>query len=202
MRSRTSIGMILALGLLAAAMPWDTAARAAAPETGQERSGGKETYTGSIVGVGGGLGGRTWNFTMTIDSYNTQGEALEYAQILQSQGQDDLLKAIQKSDHGTFAVAGQIGRDLNFVYQARSENGRRIIALFDRWESTWELRYGTRTLDYPFTYIELTLDSNGKGGGTLIPLARVYFDKKDPNLLNIENFGVYPLRLVNVKRES
>jgi hypothetical protein len=197
-----SICLILALSLFATlASPRDTSASVSANPSHIGTADVQERYTGTIVGVGGAAGGRTWSFTMNINGYTSQGEALEYAQILQSQGQDDLLKAISKRDLGTFSVAGQIGRTLNFVYQVPSDGGRRIIALFDRWESTWEHRSGSRTLDYPFTYVEFSVDSKGKGSGTVIPLAKVFFDKKDANLVNIENFGVYPLRLVNVERE-
>jgi hypothetical protein len=198
-----SAGVLLALSALAMiATPTYVSANLSTPKALKAMPDARETYTGTIVGVGGAAGGRTWNFTMSVKGYTTQGEALEYAQLLQSQGQDDLLKAIGKRDLGTFSVAGQIGRNLNFVYQVPSEGGRRIVALFDRWESTWERRSGARTLDYPFTYVEFSVDPNGKGSGTLIPLAKIYFDKKDSSLVNVENFGVYPLRLVNIERES
>jgi hypothetical protein len=195
---------MIAIAIGAVTIPFSPTARAELSVTEPQREDVRvsETYTGTIVGIGGGAGGRTWNFSMTVKGYTSQGEALEYAQLLQAEGQDDLLKAITKRDLGTFSVTGQIGRNLNFVYQVPSDGGRRIVALFDRWESIWERRHGTRSLDYPFTYIEISLDEEGKGSGTLIPLAKIYFDKKDASLVNIENFGVYPLRLVNVRRDS
>jgi hypothetical protein len=202
MKSKGSIGMILALSILTAvAMTPATRADGRARSPQGERSGVKQTYTGNIVGIGGALGGRTWNFTMTINGTNSQGEVAEYTQLLQSQGQDALLNAIQRRDLGTFAVTGQVGRTLNFVHKVNTDGGSRIVALFDRWESIGELRRGSRSLDYPFTYIEFSLDEKGNGSGTLIPAAKIYFDKKDPNLVNIENFGIYPLRLVNIERE-
>ena len=63
----------------------------------------------------------------------------------------------------------------------------------------FELRYGTRSQDYPFTYIELFINDNGKGEGSLIGLAKVYFDKKNSNTLEIENFGTYPAKLMGVE---
>lgn len=63
----------------------------------------------------------------------------------------------------------------------------------------YELRYGTRSEDYPFTYVELVIDSNGKGEGTLIPAARIHFDSKNKNQVDAENFGIYPARLVGVQ---
>jgi len=62
-----------------------------------------------------------------------------------------------------------------------------------------EARRGARSLDYPFTYIELFMDRNGKGEGELIPAARVR--ATGAKSWEIENFGVYPARLTNVRQE-
>lgn len=59
----------------------------------------------------------------------------------------------------------------------------------------YEVRSGARSQDYPFTYIQVILDSSGNGSGTLIPAAKIYFDKEHGNQVDIENFGIYPARL-------
>jgi hypothetical protein len=80
-----------------------------------------------------------------------------------------------------------------------TENGgRRITILFERWLNLFEVRYGTRSEDYPFTYAEIYLDAQGKGEGTLIPAARIRFEK-DNQTVEIENFGMYPARLAGVQ---
>ena len=181
MLRKSSISLIVVLSLFATvAIPGDTSASSPAKPSHPGTAAVQERYTGTIVGVGGAAGGRTWNFTMNIDGYTSQAEALEYAQILQSDGQDDLLKAISKRDLGNFAVAGQIGRKLNFVYQVPSDGGRRIVALFDRWESTWEHRQGSRTLDYPFTYVEFSVNNNGKGSGYVDPARQGLLRQEGP----------------------
>ncbi len=159
----------------------------------------KEEYTGTIIGVGGLMGGVSRPFTLTIEGYTSASDASRYLQILETQGQDGLQKAISKEKLGYFAVSGQIGRNLNCVRETAADGGRRITVLFERWLNMFEVRYGTRSEDYPFTYIELFIDKNGKGEGTLIPAARVYFDKKNQNQLNVENFGIYPARLAGVQ---
>jgi hypothetical protein len=42
----------------------------------------------------------------------------------------------------------------------------------------------------------------GKGEGSLIGLAKVSFDKKNPDNLDIENFGTYPAKLMGVELRS
>jgi hypothetical protein len=160
----------------------------------------KEEYTGTVVGVGGTLGGTSRPFTLTIENRTTPGEAGRAVATLAEGGQDALLRELQGKRLGYFSLGGQLGRDLSFVNETRTaDGGRRITILFERWMNLFELRYGARSEDYPFTYIELFIDASGKGEGTFIPAARIYFDKKRGNQVDVENFGIYPARLVGVE---
>src|SRR6267142_3262517 len=163
----------------------------------------KEVYTGTVVGVGGTLGGRSRPFTLTIEKRTPPAEIDRAIAILAEGGQDALLKELQGKRLGHFSLGGQLGRDLNFVNEMRTaDGGRRITILFERWMNLFEIRSGSRSQDYPFTYIELILDASGKGEGTLIPAARIYFDKKHENQVDVENFGIYPARLIGVRSRS
>jgi hypothetical protein len=160
----------------------------------------KEEYTGTVVGVGGRMGGVSRPFTLTIEDRTSASEAGRAIATLAEGGQDALLKELQGKKLGRFSLDGQLGHDLNFVNETRTANGsRRITILFERWMNLFELRSGARSEDYPFTYIELILDASGKGEGTLIPAARIYFDKKHENEVDVENFGIYPARLAGVE---
>ena len=160
----------------------------------------KEIYTGTVLGVGGTLGGVSRPFTLSIDSVSSNADANRAVAMLAEGGQDALMKELHGKRLGYFSMGAQLGRDLNFVQETpTADGGRRIVVLFERWINTFELRYGTRSEDYPFTYIELTVDRNGKGEGTLIPAARITFDKKHGNQIDVENFGIYPARLAGVQ---
>ena len=82
---------------------------------------------------------------------------------------------------------------------SESNGSRKIMILFERWMNLYELRYGARSADYPFSYVELIVDRNGRGEGTFIPAARVRFKN---NQVEVENFGIYPARLSAVRRRS
>lgn len=160
----------------------------------------KEVYTGTVLGVGGPLGGVSRPFTLSIDGVSTNADANRAVTMLAEGGQDALLKELHGKRLGYFSMGAQLGRDLNFVQEtATADGGRRIVVLFERWMNTFEVRYGTRSEDYPFTYVELTVDRNGKGQGTLIPAARITFDKKHGNQIDVENFGIYPAQLAGVE---
>jgi hypothetical protein len=163
----------------------------------------KEVYTGTVIGVGGRMGGVSRSFTLTIEGRTSESETGRALAMLVEGGQDTLLKELQGKKLGRFSLGGQLGRDLNFVNETRTANGgRRITILFERWLNLFEVRSGARSEDYPFTYIELILDASGKGEGTFIPAARIYFDKKQGNEVNVENFGIYPARLAGVRQRN
>lgn len=163
----------------------------------------KEEFTGTVVGVGGSLGGRSRPFTLTIENASQPSETGRAIAMLAEGGQAGLLKELQGKKLGYFSLGGQLGRDLNFVTETRTaDGGRRITILFERWMNLFEVRSGARSQDYPFTYIELFVDSAGKGQGSFIPAARVYFDKKHDNQVDIENFGIYPARILGVRSRN
>lgn len=195
MKIKFSIFTLTLLACVTVLSPGYLQHRAAERET-------KETYTGTIVGIGGRLGGVTRPFTLTIEGHTSNEDADRFASILMSEGQDGLLKAIRKQKLGRFSVDGNVGRDINVVREHSTENGRKITMVFERWLEMFEVRYGTRSENYPFTYIEMYIGDNGKGEGTLIPAARIYFDKKEANTIAIENFGIYPARLSNIQLQT
>jgi hypothetical protein len=70
----------------------------------------------------------------------------------------------------------------------------------ERWIGFGELRGGYRSLDYPFSYIEIMIDPRtGKGEGTFIPAAQIRFKTKNgQSQVEIEDFGTFPGRLMGV----
>jgi hypothetical protein len=164
----------------------------------QSRSG-KEVYTGNILYFGGPRGTVSTTFTLTITNYTPPAEVDKFVSILQRGGQDDLMKAIHNEKCGTIQLDSQVGRDINAAWiSTDEEEGRKLTILFERWVGFGELRRGARSLDYPFTYMELYLDDQGKGEGSLIPAARIRHKKGQT--IEVENFGIYPARLSNIRR--
>ena len=162
----------------------------------------KEVYTGTVAAIGGQFAGASRPFTLEITGFTPSEEAQHDFDILRAQGQDDFIKAISHKKFGYFSLDGQTGRDLRFVQESQTEKGRKITILFERWLRMFEVKYGTRSQDYPFTYIELFVNDNGKGEGSVVGLAKVSIDKKNPNTLDVENFGTYAAKLMGVELRS
>ena len=168
----------------------------------------KETYTGTVFSYGTGRNTRTSTntFTLIINGTTSDDEADRQVAILQEGGQDDLQKAVTKNDLGSFSVGGRVGRTLNSVRVENVDGKKRIRAIFERWINFGEIRGGYRSIDYPFSYIELFIDPRtGKGEGTLIEAAQIRWkrDKKlNEYVVEIENFATYPSRLMGVSERN
>lgn len=160
----------------------------------------KQEFTGTVVGVGGQMGGKSWPFTLSLEHFTSESEAKRAIAVLAEGHQDALLKEISGKKLGYFSISNGLGRDVNFAWQTpTADGGRRITVVFERWMNLFEVRSGTRSQDYPFSYIEINLDRSGKGDGTFIPAAKIYFDKNRDNQVDVENFGIYPARLAGVE---
>jgi hypothetical protein len=158
----------------------------------------EEQYAATAVGIGGSLGGVSRPITIRISHYSSDADIKRYLEALKSKGQDGLEKAVHNEDVGRINVEGYVGVRMNVARSRPSETGRQIRCLFERDIKMYELRSGTRSVDYPFGYVEMNVDETGKGEGTLISAARIRIDKQGN--VEIENFGTYPARLMGVRR--
>jgi hypothetical protein len=174
------------------------------PSQAQTRTQGRsnrEVFTGTIVYIPGptvGGPGRsrvtTRQFTLTINCTTSNSDYKDLAEVLKDDGQDRLLSAISKEKCGVMQIGSSIGRDVNVVRITETEEGeRKIELLFERWLEFFEVRRGTRSRDYPFTYLELYVDQKGRMEGTMIPAAKIRF--KGENTIEIENFAAFPARV-------
>jgi hypothetical protein len=159
----------------------------------------EEVYTGNLVYVGGSRGAITSTFTLRIKRYTPDSEVLRLTQLLKDSGQDALSRALDKEDLGNIQIGVNVGQTINAAWVSTGEEGeRQITVLSKRWIGTFEHRRGTRSLDYPFTYVELFVDERGRGDGGMIPAAKVR--ARGDRTIEVENFGIYPARLTNIKR--
>lgn len=161
------------------------------------------TLTGTALIYGSGLNTRTVTrtFTLRIDARTPESEIPRLLNILQEQGQEDLLKEIRGRNLGSFSLGGSIGHDLNAVSIENTDSDHmRIRAVFERWLGFGEIRNGYRSLDYPFGYLEIVIDRRtGKGDGTFIPAAKIRFREKNGGQVEIEDFGTFPAKLLGVE---
>ncbi|HUR98946.1 MAG TPA: hypothetical protein VMZ26_12840 [Pyrinomonadaceae bacterium] len=163
------------------------------------------TITGTAVIYGTGFNTRTISrpFTMVVNGRTSAAQATQYLNTLQRGGQDDLLRELDHNDLGRFSLTGSVGQPLSAVIVDEDNGSTRIRAVFQRWIGFGELRYGLRSADYPFGYVEIRIDpQTGRGEGTIIPAARIRFRNArngGMDQVEIEDFGTFPGRLMGVQ---
>ena len=139
-----------------------------------------------------------------IKSYTTDEEAQMMSGTLVNGGPDVLLWALEEAESkGKITLNGRIGfYDLKLIRSRPTETGRRIYAVGHRPIGFLEAYFSGKSMDYQFGILILDLkkDNKGKekGEGVLIYAAKVKV--LDGNRLDIENYGINPVRLMGLRK--
>jgi hypothetical protein len=152
--------------------------------------------------------GMTLNLQINVTRWTTDEERADLMAQLIENGQEALVKALQKQEEtGWVRVTGPprlVARStfpsqrLRYAREIPAEGGnRRIVLALDRPISMGEAVRQPRWRDYDVTLIVLDLDAEGKGEGELAMAVRLDFDRDNKRLV-IENFGTEPIRLTQV----
>ena len=156
------------------------------------------------VNLSGTGGPRTGTLEITIERWSTDAEREKLRGLLIEKGSDALLKALQsiKPRAGYIRSSTSLGWDIQYARErVLGDGGRRVILATDRPMSFWELSNRPRSAEYEFTLAEIRLPGDGKGEGKLAPAARITWDK-DTSTIEIENYGIEPVRLTEVRVEG
>jgi hypothetical protein len=147
---------------------------------------------------------RAEQLEIVIDRWSTDAEHDKLLDILETKGSDKLLDALQAMAPraGYIRTTTSLAWDIQYAREhSLPDGGRQIIFATDRPMSFFEVRNQTRSSEYEFMWCEIHLDKNGIGEGKLAPLAKISFDKAK-NHVEIENYGIEPVRLTQVKVEK
>jgi hypothetical protein len=116
-------------------------------------------------------------------------------------GPDELLKRLQDAKStGRLSAPGDIGYALRYARFTPQGEGAQIVLLTDRPISGWEAYNRPRTIDYPFTLIELHMNELGTGEGKLSVATKVSYNKYSKTIA-LETYTSEPIRLQNLKIE-
>ena len=198
MTSRILVTAVMAMGMLASR-----------PAVSQHNNDEKLHITAWAVNMSNIGTGATATVDFTIERWTRPGERAQLIATMLEQGQDALLSALQKMpSHGRMRFPGlegpdplnaRLGWDIRYTAQEPlPEGGRRIMMALDRYITFWEARARPRTIDYPFTLVEMRVNRDGEGEGKLSIATKINFDKKK-NIIELETYASEPVRLQNVK---
>jgi hypothetical protein len=161
--------------------------------------GSPERYSASAVNVN---NGRAGNIDITVDRWSTDKQRDALMAVMVEKGPDKLLDALQDLPRvGHFGAPGHLSWDIHFARKmALPDGGERVVLVTDRRISFWESATQPRSIDYPFTVIDIRLNADGDGEGKMSLATKVIYDK-DQNMLSLENYQLQPVLLTNVKRQ-
>ena len=165
--------------------------------------GGREKFTAFAVNLDGTAIAPTGAGVVEIlvERYSTDAERNRLLEALMEKGPEKLLDTLQSLPRvGYIRTPNSLGYDLHYARKAPlPEGGERVILATDRYIGFWEAANRPRTIDYPFTVIELRLNRDGVGEGKMSIATKIAMDK-DKKQIELENYGTQPVLLNNVRR--
>jgi hypothetical protein len=164
-----------------------------------EKSEVNERYNANAIALGRGLSS---NLQVTITRWTTDEERNALLTALVEKGQEEMIKVLQKQkETGFLRLPNTMGYRLYYAYQIRKDNKRRIVLATDRPVTMAEAWRGGRSEDYAITMVELILDENDTGEGTLGFALKLKFNPETKQL-EIENYGTDPVQLKQVRKSK
>lgn len=138
---------------------------------------------------------------IVIERWSNEAEKRRIVEAFQK-SQDALLETIQKIRPrvGYIALPGETSWDLRYANKVRGEDGGwQIVVLTDRPIGFREASERPRSMDYPFTLIEMRVDDEGAGEGRASVATKITWDGES-RTLELENFTSDPVRLPQIRR--
>jgi hypothetical protein len=163
----------------------------------------KESFSGFAINMN--SGPKTGKIDFTIERWSTDAERDQLLAILKEEKDSykvnqQLLKALQKLPKvGYIRTTTSLAWDLHYARQnPLPDGGRRIVFATDRPIGFREAANQPRSMDYPFTVVEMQFDKDDKGVGKILPGTKIFIDK-DNNLV-LENYAQQPVRFNEIKK--
>jgi hypothetical protein len=162
-----------------------------------------DRFIAFAVNMGTGRSGQAATVEIVVERWSTQAEADRLLVALKEQGPEEMLDVLRDIPRvGFIRTPGNLGYDLHYARRdATDEGGERIVIATDRPISFWEAANRPRTIDYPFTLIDMRLNREGQGEGKLSLATKITVDRTGKTI-ELENWGTQPVQLRSVRRDS
>jgi len=158
-----------------------------------------ESYVATVAGMHGARN-QPYQIKIEIAGYTSEEDAAKLADVLKSGGQDALVKALASYKLGTIAPFGRQGSDLNYVRVFNTDKGKVIRMISNREMDFFEYKYNGRSVDFPFSIVELLIKNDGKMEGWIIIAAKIGINKDHG--LDVESLGMEKTYLVSIQKKK
>ncbi len=160
----------------------------------------KETFRAFAVNLSNVNAPAAGQVDIVVDRWTSDPQRDKLTETFQKQGAKALVKALRDQPAvGSIRTPGALAYDLRYARQLPGEDGgRRIILATDRPIGFLEATSGGRSLEYPFTVIEMRLDDQGRGEGKLSIATKLILND---NVLVLENYADQPVMLKSIEKQ-
>jgi hypothetical protein len=136
-----------------------------------------------------------------VNRWSTSAERSTLLNSLKKKGAEKLLDELKgMKSVGTIKTPDSLAYDLRYANQTPlPDGGRRIVLATDRPIGFWEATHRPRTIDYPFTVIQMEIGKDGKGKGTLSFATKII---PAGDTIILENFDTSPIMLTEITSET
>jgi hypothetical protein len=161
-----------------------------------QTNGQPEEFSATAI-VNNNLGAGAGRVIMRVERWSTEAQRGQLTRVLMKDGPNELLDQLRdQKSVGTIRTPDSLGYDLRYAHQEAGEDGgRRVVIATDRPIGFWEAVHQPRTIDYPFTVIQMELDKNGEGKGTMSYATKII---ARGNTIELENFASSPVMLNDI----
>ncbi len=164
-----------------------------------QTNGTPERYTANAINMNVSASGP---IDIVVDRWSTDAQRDKLMAVVVKDGPEKLLDTLQALPRmGYFRVPGALGWDIHFARKVTlPEGGQRVILVTDRRIGFAEAATQPRSIDYPFTVIELRLNRDGEGEGKMSVATKIVAETSH-NIITLENYDTQPVMLKNVRRQ-
>jgi hypothetical protein len=171
---------------------------------GQTNRPANERFSAVAIDLGG-LSTRaatTAHVEITLDRWSSKAEQERLMAAMRSKRAGKTLDVLRDlKPVGRIQFDNNLGYDLRLATQESTGDGRKVTLVTDRPMTFWEAWNQPRSSEYPFTFIELTLDASGHGSGRMMPAVRISVSDNGKYVF-LENYDIQSVRLNDVEAEK
>ena len=166
------------------------------PRTSAQTLGEPEEFTATAI-VNNARASGAGTVLIRLTRWSTDMERMQLIETLQQKGPERLLDELQgMRSVGSIRTPDSLAYDLRYASERPGEDGgRQIVLATDRPIGFWEAVHQPRTIQDPFTVIQMQIGADGKGKGTLSYATKIVVHR---DVVELENFDTQPMMLTEI----
>ena len=143
-------------------------------------------------------GAKQIRFTFTITKWATEDEIKQLGQVFKEHGQDALVAELKKLDAGRINQVGETGNQIAVAEKSTSGDNTIITLITARVMSVAEQSRKATATNYPFGFLQVTLNDKGEGTGKMVTAAKIKYDESKGHAV-LDPYGSGATPVTNVQ---